>query len=178
MATRVRVGAMLVLVLGLGAVARVADAVSPAQTCQASKNKEAGRYANCRYKAEARFATRGDAAAYQLALEKCAYKLAVKWPLLESKAGGMCQTTGDQEAIQGAIDTHTTNVATALAGGVLPDCPGDLLALSGRPRHCTGDLGTCQIDLTATQGSLTPARHLTPARTTWRPARPRRRGSG
>jgi hypothetical protein len=37
-------------------------------------------------------------------------------------------TTGDASAIKGATDTHVANIATALAGGGLDDCPGDLAA--------------------------------------------------
>src|SRR5262249_8529536 len=52
-----------------------------------------------------------------------------------------CPSSGDQAAIQQYLETATTDVATALAGGTLPDCP--------------SDLATCQTDLTTTQGELT-----------------------
>ncbi len=137
---RVMLALAFVGAVGLG----IAGASSPSQTCQANKNKEAGKYANCRHKAEAKLATRGDTAAHELALEKCSYKLAVKWPLLESKAGGTCPSTGDQASIRNYLDTTTANVAAALAGGALEDCDGDLLA-------CQGDLGTCTTDLMTCQ---------------------------
>jgi len=74
---------------------------------------------------EARFAAVGDAVARTSGLQKCLDKYVLKWPLLESKAvlaGGACLNTGDLAPIQGAIDAHTTNVATALAGGPLTEC--------------------------------------------------------
>jgi hypothetical protein len=118
-------------------VAGSAQAVTPAQKCERDKNKEAGKYGYCRQKAEAKYATTGDTSARAVALQKCLDKYNKKWPVIESKAEGACPSTGDQSAIQGAADTYTTNVATALAGGVLPDCPADLLS-------CQGDLATCQ----------------------------------
>ena len=60
--------------------------------------------------------------------------------MFESKAvaaGGSCLSTGDQAAIQGVIDAQTTNIATALAGGTLQDCPADLMT-------CEDDLATCE----------------------------------
>src|SRR5687767_903151 len=93
--------------------------ITPAQKCEQGKNKEAGKYAYCRQKVEARFAVVADTMARATGLQKCLDKYALKWPLLESKAvgaGGACPSVGDQGPIQGAIDTHTTNIATALAG--------------------------------------------------------------
>jgi hypothetical protein len=138
--------AAMLLVAGAAAAA-----VTPADKCESAKNKEAGKYAYCRQKAEAKYATTGDGAARTTALQKCLDKYNAKWPGLEQKAvaaGGACPSTGDQSAIQGAADTYTTNVATALAGGTLPDCAGDLAT-------CTADLGTCQTDLTTAQADLT-----------------------
>jgi hypothetical protein len=47
---------------------------------------------------------------------------------------------------QAFIDFHTDTVATAVAGGPLPDCPGDRAT-------CEADLGTCNDDL----ATCTPA---------------------
>src|SRR5262249_32070000 len=70
-------------------------------------------------------------------LQKCLDKYLLKWSLLETKAAGTCPTIGDQGAIAAAFDATSTNVATALAGGALQDCPADLPA-------CESDLTTCQ----------------------------------
>src|SRR5262245_6758571 len=94
-------------------------APTPAQKCESDKNKEAGKYALCRHKAEAKFALTGDASARTLALTKCGAKYGLRWPVIESKAGGACPSTGDQTAIQGFLETSTTDVATARAGGNL-----------------------------------------------------------
>lgn len=145
--------ATAVLLLAAG----VTCAATPAENCEASKNKEAGKYAFCRQKAEAKFATTGDGAARTTALQKCLDKYNAKWPGLEQKAvaaGGACPSTGDQGAIQGAADTYTTNVAAALAGGALPDCPADLLSCQGDLTTCNGDLATCGGDLTTCQADL------------------------
>jgi hypothetical protein len=74
-----------------------APAATPAQSCQANKNKTAGKYDYCRQKAEAKYATTGDGAARTAALQTCLDKYAAKWPLLETKAtkaGGACPSVG------------------------------------------------------------------------------------
>jgi len=103
--------------------AGAALAATPAQKCEQGKNKEAGKYAFCRQKAEAKFALTADAARRTSDLARCADKYTQKWPLVESKAGGDCPTTGDQAAIQAAADVYTTDIATALAGGGLSAAP-------------------------------------------------------
>ena len=79
------------------------------------------------------------------ALAKCADRYGLKWTKVESQGGGACPSTGDQVAIQGVLDDTTTNVATALAGGVLADCPGDLLT-------CEGALSACEAALSGVPG--------------------------
>src|SRR5262245_46054989 len=128
---------------------------TPAQKCESDKNKEAGKYGACRQKAESKFAITGDSAARTAALQKCASKYDLKWPLIESKAGGACPSMGDQTGIQQYLNTATTNVATALAGGTLPDCAGDLLACQGDLGTCNGSLGTCTGNLATCSGDLT-----------------------
>lgn len=142
--------------------ASIAQAATPAEICESGKNKEAGKYSYCRQKAEAKYATTGDAGARAAAQQKCLDKYNAKWPVIESKAGGACPSTGDQAAIQGAADEYTDNIATALAGGTLPDCAGDLLACqgnlgtcTGNLSTCTGDIGTCNATLGTTQANLT-----------------------
>jgi hypothetical protein len=110
--------------LGIAAAAGLlfagtALAVTPADKCESDKHKEAGKYVECRQKAEATFARTGVDALRSLALAKCADRYAAKWPAIESRAGGMCPSTGDQTAIQQYLDTATTDMAAALAGGRL-----------------------------------------------------------
>jgi hypothetical protein len=140
--------ARMILVLTAAVLMAVpASAATPAQTCESSKNKLAGAYDLCRQKAEAKFAVTADGAARTLALQKCLDKYNAVWPTLEARAAGACPSNGDQSAIQNVIDENTTNIATALAGGTLQDCPADLAT-------CQGDLSTCQDDLSTEQADL------------------------
>ena len=135
----------------VGATA-AALAATPAQTCRSAKNKEAGKYANCRQKADAKYAITADDAARTVALQKCLDKYDSKWPVLESKASGAgdpCPSTGDQTAIEAAVAEHTTNVATALAGGPLSSCPANLATCEADAGTCRSDLDTCQAALSA-----------------------------
>ena len=112
-----------------------------AQKCRQAKNKEAGKYAYCRQKVEAKFAVLGDSAVRTAGLQKCRDKYDAKWPLLESKAlaaGDACPSAADQTDIRDATDTFTSDVATALAGGALPNCPADFAT-------CQSDLAACQL---------------------------------
>jgi hypothetical protein len=97
-------------------LASTAFGATPAERCERGKNTEAGGYVECRQRAEAKYALRGDAAARASALAECADRFGTKWTQLESRAGGTCPSTGDQSAIQQALDTASTDVAAALAG--------------------------------------------------------------
>lgn len=99
--------------------AGAALAVTPAQDCASRKNKAAGKYVQCRQKAEAKLAVNGDAAARATALQRCADKLAASWTKIEAKAGGACPTVGGLAAVKQFLDTATGDVATALAGETL-----------------------------------------------------------
>lgn len=136
-------GAVLVVLVAGPASA----ATTPAQKCGSGKNQEAGKYAACRQKAEAAFAIKGDSGARAAALERCQAKYGRKWTSLEAKAAGACPSVGDQAAIQAAIDVHTDDVASALAGGTLSDCNAQLAT-------CAGGLAVCDASLTGTQASL------------------------
>jgi hypothetical protein len=117
----------------------VASAVTVAQKCAQGKNKEAGKYAYCRQKVEAKFATTGDAAARTAGLTKCFDKYALKWPVLETKAvsaGGACPSVGDQGTVQTMVDAHTSDLATLLSGGSVANCAADLAACLAEP-HST-----------------------------------------
>jgi hypothetical protein len=106
------------LVVSVTAVA----AATPAQKCEASKNKAAGKYADCRHKAEAAFAMTPDLARLTVDLGRCGAKYDRIWPRLEAQAaaqGGACPSVGDQVPIRERIAHDSGVVATALAGGPL-----------------------------------------------------------
>jgi hypothetical protein len=122
--------------------------VTPEQRCQDAKNKAAGKYAQCRERAEAKLASRGDTAKYDAALTKCETKYESAWQKAEQKAaakGASCTTTGDQADVQRAADEFAANVAAHLGGAPLEDCPADLTT-------CNSDLSTCNSDLTQCLG--------------------------
>lgn len=118
--------------------------VTAAQKCQAGKLKIAGKYDFCRLKAEAKAAQTGDPADYS----KCDAKFAEKWSSTEADGGGMCPSNADEADIGAFITQHTDDLAAALAGGPLPDCPADLT-------ECDADLVTCNADLTICANDLT-----------------------
>jgi hypothetical protein len=118
--------------------ANAAGALDPAPKCQAGKNKEAGKYAACRQKAEAKAITSGDPADYT----KCDAKFFAKWARLEEKAGtGVCPDgIADPNSLTDFITDNCDAVATALATGDLPDCGDNAINVAGE--QCDGtDLG-------------------------------------
>ncbi len=126
---------------------------TPAQTCQASKNRTAEMYAACRESAEAKLASTGDTTKYDDAIARCEAKYQVAWQRAEQKAvadGSACTTTDDQEAVQDVSDEYTENVAQHLVGSPLRDCPGDLAT-------CSTDLATCNAG-TAAAGDVLSGR--------------------
>jgi len=162
-----------VLVLWAGA----AYALDPALKCQSGKNKEAGKYAFCLQKAEAKLVTTGDTGKYAAAIAKCEAKLADKWGKLEEEAvakGASCLDGAPTETqYKTVIDGHSDNITTGLSGGGLQDYPAELTTCTGQLTTCTGernqcvntDLPACQTtrdqcvntDLPACQTSLTTA---------------------
>jgi hypothetical protein len=142
----------------LAVTATIAGAsATPAEKCRAKKNQIAGRYSECRQKAEGKLAVDGDTAKYGASLTKCATIYGNRWSKAEAaavSAGGICPTTGDQTSIEGAVSAHTTNVASALAGGPLDDCD--------------GALATCRAELDACEAApcVIPSRRLVTGQTT------------
>lgn len=97
-------------------------AATPAQKCEAGKHKAAGKYAECRLKAEAAFALTPDLTKLTVDLERCGVKHGKSWPKLEAQAeaqGGSCPSVGDEVAVQERIASETGVVATGLTGGPL-----------------------------------------------------------
>lgn len=124
-------------------------AITPGDKCEAAKLKTAGKYSFCRLKAEAKAVKTGDAPDYS----KCDEKLTSKWGPLETAAGGMCPSNGDESAMQAFISQHADDVAAALDGGPLPDCPAALACGNGSidvGEDC--DLGTLNGATCITEG--------------------------
>jgi len=86
-----RVGCALSFVCGVASLASTAWAVSPADRCEAAKDKLVGRYVFCRLQAEARAIRTGDPVDYS----RCDSTFGLKWGKAEIAAGGLCPTNGD-----------------------------------------------------------------------------------
>jgi hypothetical protein len=130
-----------------------AHAVSPADKCDAAKNKIAGQYAFCRQKAEATAVKTGGSPDFS----KCNAKFSQKWMAAETTGNGMCPTTGDAAAIQTRITTDSGDLAVLLSGGSVPVC-GDGVIEAGEQCDFNNLNGkTCQTQgFVAGQLSCTP----------------------
>jgi Protein of unknown function (DUF1566) len=120
-----------------------AAALDAAGQCETAKLKLAGKYGLCRLKAEATALRAGGAPEFA----KCDAKFTGKWSAAELAAGGQCQTSGDEAALQDFTSQHTGEVAAALAGGPLPDCPVDLASCQVALATSESDLASCEADL-------------------------------
>jgi hypothetical protein len=123
---------------------------TPAQKCQAGKNRAAGTYAGCLQKAEAGRVTTGNLTKYTNAVATCGVRFQKRWQTLiniATKAGATCPdaplTNGQFGAV---INDHSDNISTALGGGGL--------------NSCQNDLPQCQSDLAACLSSTLPAARL------------------
>ena len=123
-----KVGACVTLA-GILLFSGSAHALSPADKCEASKEKTAGKYDFCRLKAEAKAVKTGGAPDFS----KCDPKFSDKWTQAESTAGGMCPSNGDEAAVQAFITEHTGALEAALDGGTLPE----------GVQTCNANLATC-----------------------------------
>ena len=150
---------LMTMMSGAGLLAMLGTAhaaATPAQNCQSGKNQAVAKYAGCRQQAEGKFAISLDGAKRTADLGKCEAKYQASWPALETKAvakGGVCPSVGDQTAIQGVVDQHTGNIATALGGGVLQNCPADLSTCNSSLASTQASLVICQNDLAACQAA-------------------------
>jgi hypothetical protein len=91
---------------------RPASAATAAQLCEAAKLKAAGKYAQCRLKADAKAAKAGGAADYMV----CNAKLAEKFAKAETVYGVACPTRGDVSLVQSQLSDSTASVECQLAG--------------------------------------------------------------
>jgi hypothetical protein len=126
--------------LTVSLVPLAARAGDPAVKCESGKLKEAGKYSNCRLKADSKGAKKGLPADYT----KCEAQFADKWAKTESKAGlGICPSESDQVSMDARITADAAEIATLLAGGAVASC-GDG-AVNGDEQCDTADLAgaTC-----------------------------------
>ncbi len=86
--------------------------LTAAKKCEAGKLKEAGNHTFCRMKAEAKAVKTGQGPDYS----KCGSKFSTKWASLETKAGGMCPTSGDLSAQTADLTRNTLGTAWQLSG--------------------------------------------------------------
>jgi hypothetical protein len=106
--------ASLLTAIVFSSFATAAHAADPAIKCQAGKLKEAGKYAACRFKADAKAATKGLEPDYA----KCQDKFSGKWGATESKADGACPSNGDEATVDAQIVQCTEQIASGIAGPI------------------------------------------------------------
>jgi hypothetical protein len=114
-------------------------APTPADKCEASKNKTAGAYYSCREKAESTAITK---ALPMPDYSKCTAKFDSSWDKAETTGAGACPDdvtlTADMNAF---IAAQAAEAASVIAGAPIPDCAGDLAT-------CESDLATCEAQPT------------------------------
>lgn len=94
------------------------QAADPAVICESSKLKVAGKYEDCRLKAESKAVKKGTSPDYS----KCVLKFSDKWQKSETKAGpGLCPSEGDEGSLEDFITRHAGAIADALSGQLLLD---------------------------------------------------------
>jgi hypothetical protein len=134
---RVVASAGMALVIVLGALPAAAGP-TPAQTCEASKNKIAGKYLKCRELASAKTASGGlgDAG-------KCSDGFDLKWEAAEVKGAMSCpDDVASADAMEAYLSSLASRAAAAITGTTgVPDCGDGVLNQVGE--QCDGsDLGT------------------------------------
>jgi Protein of unknown function (DUF1566) len=105
-------GVLLAVLAALTVASRPAAAADPALKCRVAKLKTSAAYAFCRSKADAKAASKGEAADYT----KCGDKFFQKFTDAELKADGACATVMDQATVEAAVDADTTTLANRLSG--------------------------------------------------------------
>lgn len=123
-------------------------APTPAQKCQSGKNIAAGKYADCRQKAEAKFALSLDGVKRAQDLTRCQTKLQATWTKLEATAiaqGGSCPSSGDVTPVQSALDLQSGTLAISLAGAGDPAPPPAQRLKTGQTGCWQGTIPFAQI---------------------------------
>jgi hypothetical protein len=92
--------------------AAAALAASPADKCEAGKNKIAGTYYSCMQKAQAAAISKGELADYS----KCVAKFDAKWNTAEIAGAGACPDNLLTAEMNARIEEHSLETALLLAG--------------------------------------------------------------
>ena len=100
------------------AVSFPAQAIDPADKCEALKVKEAGKYHFCRLSAEAKAIKKGLPPDFA----KCDGKLDLKWGRIESKAAGACPVTGDLSVIRLQVIEQADTTLASIGGTPAAEC--------------------------------------------------------
>jgi hypothetical protein len=109
-AARMGVSCLLALIAAVATAA-----VTPAQKCQSKKNQIAGKYSECRQKAEGKLALDGDASAYGASITKCLARYADKWDKAKPPRRCRRDVSGVRSVVDQAV-AATPQRASALAG--------------------------------------------------------------
>ncbi|HEY2773213.1 MAG TPA: hypothetical protein VGK20_04075 [Candidatus Binatia bacterium] len=106
---------------------------SPADKCEASKNKLAGQYYSCREKAEAVAISTAGTPDYSA----CTTKFGAKWDSAEGNGGGMCPDNVATAQMDSYIAAQTAATAAILSGAKnIPTCGDGVVNAVGE--HCDG----------------------------------------
>lgn len=101
--------------------------------CEAAVELAAGKYAQCRLKAEATFTRTGDAPRRTDSLADCSEKFRARHNRTLAIWGGGCPTTEPSSAFEAHLDLCTSEVASVAAGGAVPnECVGKEFPAAGR----------------------------------------------
>lgn len=123
------VAASLALIFTISAQA----GVTPADKCEASKNKTAGAYYSCREKAEAGAIRAGTSPDYA----KCSTKFDDKWEAAETGGAGDCPDAVLTMQMNDFLAAQATQAAEIIAGAAdIPDCGDDVVNVPGE--QCDG----------------------------------------
>ena len=107
-----RTSVTAIATMAMGLWAGPVLAASPAEKCEAAKNKVAGKYAFCRQKAQAKAIKSGNPVDYST----CDTKFGEKWASAETDGGGMCPTSGDVTDVQDQVTADADFIALKVAG--------------------------------------------------------------
>lgn len=116
-------------------------APTPAQRCQADVELASAKYAQCRLRAEAAFATTQDSTRRHVALGRCEGRLSLAVARSVARYGAVNCTAATATEFDAYLSQCTDQVVSAsLAGGTLPSCGNGIIDVPGE--QCDGaDVG-------------------------------------
>lgn len=159
-----RVGCALALA-GVLLVPSSGLAATDGALCESAKLKAASTFAQCRGKADSKYAAKGDAAKRQESYDKCEANLVKAYGNAEGKYDPECPTVGDVTDVRDYLSQCTNDVGAATQpGGGVPDyvvdlaaCNTSLSSTQAQLTTCNGSTTTCQGSLATCQGTLATA---------------------